>query len=114
MCDSFVRSLLSSVSSRCNLIQRIRENFRDALTPGKWKMISANGAPLHLLRFDNSAHASRAQGLSFLTHAAILVALGLIGTPSFKPASTREDGASKVLRGLSSIELVSAGPRPRS
>ena len=51
MRDSFVRSLLSSVSSRDNLIQRIRGNLRDALAPGKWKMSSANGAPLHLLRF---------------------------------------------------------------
>ena len=100
MRDSFVRSLLSSVSSRDNLIQRIHENFRDALTPGKWKMTSANGAPLHVLRFDSSAGASRAHGVSFLTHAAIILALALIATHSFKPASLKEKGGTKILRGL--------------
>jgi len=100
MRDSFVRSLLSSVSSRDNLIQRIRENFRDALTPGKWKMSSANGAPLHLLRFDSSARASRAQGVSFLTHTAIILALVLIATHPFKRTSLKENDGTKVLRGL--------------
>jgi len=68
MRDSFVRSLLSSVSSSDNVVQRIRGNFHDALARGKWKMSSANGAPLHLLHFDRSAHSSRAQGISLLTH----------------------------------------------
>jgi periplasmic protein TonB len=100
MRDSFVRSLLSSVSSGDNLIQRIRDNSRDALTPGKWKMSSANGAPLHLLRFDGSAHASRAQGVSFVTHVAIIVTLALLAAHSFKPPSVEENGGTKVLRGL--------------
>jgi hypothetical protein len=100
MRDSFVRSLLSSASSSDNLIQRIRENFRDALTPGKWKVSSANGASLHLLRFDSSARTSRAQGVSFLTHAAILVALALIAAHPFKPASPHENETTKVLRRL--------------
>src|SRR6266436_5893868 len=100
MRDSFVRSLLSSVSSRDTLIQRIRGNFRDAMTPGKWKMSSANGAPLHLLRFGRSARMSRAQAVSLLTHAAIILALALLATHPFKPGGPQENGARKVLRGL--------------
>lgn len=100
MRDSFVRSLRFSASSSDNLIQRIRENFRDALTPGKWKVSSANGAPLHLLRFDSSARTSRGQGVSFLTHAAIIVALALIATHPFKPGSAHESDTTKVLRRL--------------
>jgi len=101
MRDSFVRSLLSSVSSRDNLIQRIRGNFRDALTPGKWRMSSANGALLHLLRFEGSARSSRAQGVSFLTHAAIIVTLAVLATHPFKSGRPPENGSRKVLRGLS-------------
>jgi hypothetical protein len=78
MRDSFLRSLFSSSSSRDNFINRIRANLRVALTPEEWKMSSANGAPLHLLRFDGSPHASRAQGVSFLTHAAMITALALL------------------------------------
>ncbi len=100
MRDSLVRSLLSSASSSDNLIQRIRENFRDALTPGKWKVSSANGAALHLLRFDSSARTSRGQGVSLLTHAAIIVALALIATHPFKPGSPRENDTTKVLKRL--------------
>src|SRR5438105_13741763 len=100
MRDSFVRPLLSSVSSKDNLTQRIRGNFREVLTPGEWKVSSANGAPSHLLRLDGPAHSSRAQGVSLLTHAAIILALALIATRPFKPARPQENGATKVLRSL--------------
>src|SRR5437667_8410795 len=99
MRDSFVRSLLSSVNSRDTLIQRIRGNFRDALTPGKWKMSSANCAPLHLLRLGSPGYSSRAQGVSFLTHAAIIVALALIAAHPFRPENPPENGVMKVLTG---------------
>ena len=99
MRDSFVRSLLSSVNSRDTLIQRIRGNFRDALTPGKWKMSSANGAPLHLLRLGSPAYSGRAQGVSFLTHAAIIVALALVAAHPFRPENPPENGVMKVLTG---------------
>ncbi|OLB35006.1 MAG: hypothetical protein AUH11_16060 [Acidobacteria bacterium 13_2_20CM_57_17] len=115
MRDSFVRSLLSSVNSRDTLIQRIRGNFRDALIPGKWKIGSANGAPLHLLRFDSPAHSSRAQGVSFLTHATIIVALALVAAHPFRPENPPENGAMKVLRGLtvpSRLFVPSTGRAP--
>src|SRR5689334_12933322 len=100
MRDSFVRSLFSSASSRDTLIQRIRENFRDALIPGKWNVGPANGAPLHVLRLGSPAHSSRTQGVSFLTHAAIIVALMLVAAHPFRPEKPQENGATKVLRGL--------------
>jgi protein TonB len=115
MPDPFVRSLLSPVSSKDNLIKRIRENFGDALTPGKWKTSSANGAPLHLLRFDGSTRSSHAQGVSFLTHAAIIVALALLAAHPFKPGKPEENGATKVLRSLkfpSHLFAPSAGHAP--
>ena len=115
MRDSFLRSLFSSSSSRDNLINRIRANLRVALTPEKWKMSSANGAPLHLLRFDGSPHASRAQGVSFLTHAAMITALALIAMFPIKSAKTPDNGATKVLQRLkfpAHFFPPSSGPRP--
>src|SRR5438552_18603159 len=99
MRDSFVRSLLSSVNSRDTLIQRIRGNFRDALIPGKWKVGSANGAPVHLLRFDSPAHSSRAQVVSFLAHARIIVALALFAALPYVPLKPPEIGDMQVQSG---------------
>src|SRR5437016_1077167 len=90
----------SSASSEDNLINRIRRNFRDALTPERWKMSSANGAPLHLLHFDRARLSSRAQGVSFLTHAAVIAALALIAMHPFKTAKTPDTGAARVLQKL--------------
>src|SRR2546429_2963424 len=100
MRESFPRSLFSSASSADNLINRIRRNFRDALTPEKWKMSSANGAPLHLLPFDRARQSSRAQGISFLTHAAVIAALALMAMHPFKTAKTPDIGAARVLERL--------------
>ncbi|OLB19032.1 MAG: hypothetical protein AUH16_08175 [Acidobacteria bacterium 13_2_20CM_57_7] len=100
MRDSFVRSLLSSVSSSDNVVQRIRGNFHDGLARGKWKMSSANGAPLHLLHFDRSAHSSRAQGISLLTHSAVILVLAALAVHPFRPEKPKENDATKVLRGL--------------
>src|SRR5256886_16533933 len=100
MRESFLRSLFSSASSADNLIKRIRGNFRDAWTPEKWQMSSANGAPLHLLRFDRPRQSSRAQAISFLTHAAVIAALALIAMHPFKTAKTPDPTAARVLERL--------------
>ena len=100
MRESFPLSLFSSASSADNLINRIRRNFRDALTPEKWKMSSANGAPLHLLPFDRARQSSRAQGISFLTHAAVIAAMALMAMHPFKTAKTPDIGAARVLERL--------------
>src|SRR5437588_1019888 len=97
MRESFPRSLCSSASSADNLINRIRRNFRDALTPEKWKMSSANGAPLP---FDRARQSSRAQGISFLTHAAVIAAMALMAMHPFKTAKTPDIGAARVLERL--------------
>ena len=100
MRESFFRSVQSVATSRDNLIQRVRGNLRDVLTPAKWKLSSANGEPLHLLRFGSSAHSSRAQGFSLLTHAAIILALALIAAHPFKTVKDPDNETTKVLRGL--------------
>jgi len=100
MRESFLHSVFSAASSQDNLIGRIRANFHDALTPVKWRVSSANGAPLHLLRFDGSPRASRAQGVSFLTHAAMIAGLAFIAMHPFKPTKTPDNGATKVLQSL--------------
>ena len=64
MHESLLRSLLSPVNSRDNLITRIRDNFRAAISPGKWKMTSAKGAPLYLLRLEGTPHAGPSTGRS--------------------------------------------------
>ena len=117
MRDSFLRSLFSSSSSRDNLINRIRANFRVALTPEKWKMSSANGAPLHLLRFDGSPHAGRAQGVSFLTHAAMITALALIALLPIEPAKLQIMTRRKSCKDLSFqlaffLRAAALGPIP--
>src|SRR5438552_15255147 len=62
-------------------------------------MSSANGAPLHLLRLGSPAYSSRAQGVSFLTHAPIIVALALVAAHPCRPESPAESGVMKVLTG---------------
>jgi protein TonB len=97
MPDSFLRFKFSPANSGENLIARIRGNFRDAFSAEKWKMSSANGAPLHLLRFNSSPHASRSQGVSFLTHAAMISALALIALHPLKDTKNPENGATRVV-----------------
>lgn len=73
MRDPFFR--LFNFSSRNSLLQRIRENFRQALSPARIFPSSANGAPLHALRWERSPRSRRAQGTSLLTHAAVITAV---------------------------------------
>ena len=56
-------------------LTRVRENFRQLLTPGGLSPSSSNGAPLHVLKLDRTGKAGSAQTLSFLTHAGILLLL---------------------------------------
>jgi protein TonB len=100
MRDPLSRGLSSFSSSQDSWFHRVRDNLHHFVSSVRIFPSSANGAPLHLLRFDSSARASRAQGVSFLTHAAIILALALIATHSFKPASSQENGATRVLKGL--------------
>jgi protein TonB len=94
--DSFLRSLSSRHDSSDNLITRIRANFREALRPGRWKVSSANGAPLQLLRFEVSPRAGLAQGVSLLTHAGVIAVLAVL---AFHPGKPR-DALSKNVKSI--------------
>lgn len=78
MRDLFSRKFFGSPASRDSWFSRIHENFRQLLEPARIFTSSANGAPLHLLRWDRSPRRSRAQSASLLTHAAIVAALAVL------------------------------------
>lgn len=56
-------------------LNRVRGNLGQLLIPTHFKPSSANGAPIHLLKFDKSLRPACAQGASLLTHAAVFVAI---------------------------------------
>src|SRR5215472_14468511 len=67
-------------------LARVRENFRQLLTPTGLSPSSSNGAPIHLLKLE-AGRQSRAQTMSLIAHAAILLALVLLAaqTKAIKP-----------------------------
>jgi protein TonB len=77
-------------------LNRVRENLGQLLIPSHFKTSSANGAPIHLLKFDKSLRPARAQGASLLTHAAVFTAIVflLAQGPSRHPASAAGDSTS--------------------
>jgi periplasmic protein TonB len=77
MRDRFFRPLTSVLSSSDSLIRRVMENFHQVLTPTRIFPSSANGAPLHLPRWGESAGSNKAHSASLLTHAAVITALVL-------------------------------------
>jgi len=91
--DSFLHSSSSKPSSEERLLARIRANFREALRPARWPMSSANGAPIHLLEAPRSPRSGQAQGMSFLTHAAVIAALAFLALRPGNPILTT-DGAT--------------------
>jgi periplasmic protein TonB len=56
-------------------LHRVRENLGQLLIPSHFKPSSANGAPIHLLKLDESLRPARAQGASLITHAAVFAAI---------------------------------------
>ena len=74
----------SDLPSGDSWLQRVRENLRQLLVPVRVFPSSANGAPLHALRWERSPRSSRAQGASLLTHAAIICILALLAFPPTK------------------------------
>jgi periplasmic protein TonB len=60
---------------RDSWLNRVRENLAQLLLPSPLKPSSANGAPIHLLKFDKSPRPARAQGASLLTHAAVFAVI---------------------------------------
>lgn len=76
--------------SRDSFLRRIRENLEQALAPARTFPSSANGAPLHALRWERSPRSSRAQSASLLTHAILLTALLLVAVHPPGPSHNRE------------------------
>jgi periplasmic protein TonB len=57
---------------------RVRKNFWQLFASARLTPLSANGAPIHLLKFERSTRSGRAQTLSLLTHAAVLAAISIV------------------------------------
>jgi periplasmic protein TonB len=73
-----LRSTPSSESQ--SWLARVRENFRQLLTPTGLSPSSSNGASIHLLKLEGSRQVNRAQTMSLLTHAVVLLALVFLAT----------------------------------
>lgn len=84
MRDTLSRAFSSSQDS---WLDRVRENFCQLLAPGRNFPSSANGAPIHLPRWEKSPRIGRAQIVSLLTHAAFIGGLALVALypPGLKP-----------------------------
>jgi TonB family protein len=75
MRDPLSRSFASLHFSGDSWFLRVRENLGQFLTRRPFLPSSANGAPIHLPKWDKSEGHGRAQSTSVITHAAILCAL---------------------------------------
>ncbi len=78
MRDPFLRPFSGNDSTTDSWLNRVRENLGQLLIPSHFKPSAANGAPIHLLKFDKSLRPARAQGASVLTHAAIFASIVLL------------------------------------
>ncbi|HYL60986.1 MAG TPA: TonB family protein [Candidatus Methylomirabilis sp.] len=85
MREPFLRPFSGYDSSNDAWLNRIRENLAQLLMPAHFKPTSANGAPIHLVKFDKSRRPARAQGASLLTHAAVFAAILFIVAHSPRP-----------------------------
>ncbi len=75
MRDPFLRPFSGNDSTTGSWLNRVRENLGQLLIPSHFKPSAANGAPIHLLKFDKSMRPARAQGASVLTHVAVFAAI---------------------------------------
>jgi len=73
--EPFLRPFSGNDPSGESWLNRVRENLGQLLIPVHFKATLANGAPIHLLKFDKSLRPARAQGASLLTHAGIFAAV---------------------------------------
>lgn len=103
MRDPFFRSVPAYSSSRDSLFQRIRENLHQALAPVRMFPTSGNGAPLDWFDGERSPRLTRAQSVSLVTHAAIIVALLLLTVPARHMAMLAPPG----------VKIPPQNPNPR-
>jgi periplasmic protein TonB len=71
----FLRSFSGNDPTTESWLNRVRENLGQLLIPSPFKPSSANGAPIHLLKFERSLRPARAQGASLITHGVVFVSL---------------------------------------
>jgi len=76
---------------------RVSENFSQLFTSAALAPTSANGAPIHLLKFERSKRSGRAQTLSFLTHlAAIATILSIASQTVRRDAEPKPHGSVSI------------------
>ena len=144
MRDSFLRSFSGKNSADDSAkdeatdswLNRVRENLAQLLIPAHFKPSAANGAPIHLLKFDKSLRPARAQGASLITHAVVFTAIVFLmaktsdrfgpGDPTIRTTSGSVSISTAVIRTLTSandgggkggnhnpIPATSGSPPPR-
>jgi protein TonB len=75
-----LRSFSQENPAHDSWLARVRENLAHLLLPAHFTPSSANGAPLHLLKFDKTKRPARAQAVSLLTHAIVIAGILLFVT----------------------------------
>jgi len=94
-------------------LNRVRENLGQLILPSHFKPSSANGAPIHLLKFDKSLRPARAQGASLLTHAAIFATiLFLVSRVQPPPRPHPAKGSTSLTRYSFPVIRTTAGANP--
>jgi protein TonB len=78
MRDPLSRGFSSLQPSQDSWLRRVHDNFHQLLTPARVFPSSANGAPIHFLKWERSPRVGRAQSASLLTHAAIISAVAAV------------------------------------
>ncbi len=97
MREPFVRSFSGSCPVRESWFRRVCENAGQLLATGHFTPSSANGAPIHLLKFDKTSRPARAQTASLIAHAVLFAAIALVvahlpGGPHGLPGDTIKVG----------------------
>lgn len=88
MRDPLLRCFSSLPSSTDSWFLRVRENLRQLFTAVRLFPSPANGAPIHLPRWEKSARSSRAQSVSAVIHAAIVCTAVILAV--YPPGSRRD------------------------
>lgn len=100
MRDPFLRSFSGNDPKAESWLNRNRDNLGQLLIPSHFKPSSANGAPIHLLKFDKSLRPARAQGASLITHAAVFALIALLLASSKGGPTPPLNGESRPLSHL--------------
>ena len=78
MRESRLRGFSSFRASSDSWLGRVPENLRQLFASARLAPTSANGAPIHLLKFERSTRSGRAQTLSLLTHGVMIAVISLV------------------------------------